>query len=269
MIVYANVGFDRPVRVYNIYAWAGAKDHIEARVQSLAMFKAIAEDLAERPQELALVLGDFNMPLSMAFPFVELLDAGVLHDVASYPHLTGSMEGLTTCRARTAKEETRRDFALVSGGLLPYVCAVRTECDAGYDVHKPLHVVMTPPVDKIRRVFAEPLRLGKPEEADVAQWKEALQQEAESAFVGVDEHLCRCVHGRDAHEYWRVWSTVLHQVFVAAHVKCGGQDPGAADKVIRGFAAVQVQNAVEAWRKQPIKVDGDEAEEVTKAAAEL
>eukprot|EP00969_Alexandrium_andersonii_P226498 10002125-Alexandrium_andersonii.AAC.1 len=78
------------------------------------------------------------------------------------------MEGLTTCRAHTAKEETRRDFALVSGALLPYVCAVRTECDAGYDVHKPLRVVMTPPVDRIRRVFAEPLRLDKPEEADVA-----------------------------------------------------------------------------------------------------
>ena len=77
-------------------------------------------------------------------------------DVARIQALTGQEQPITTCLAHGAHRETRRDYALISKHIIGWVKRVARIEGAGFDVHWPLEIELTPPKQDMFRSLVMP-----------------------------------------------------------------------------------------------------------------
>eukprot|EP00969_Alexandrium_andersonii_P170339 7531478-Alexandrium_andersonii.AAC.1 len=118
-------------------------------------------------------MGDLNCEVHEVPELHQRVTQARLFDLAALKQYTGRNEPLVTCRAHGARVAKRRDFALASPHLLSWVKSVATRDEAGYDVHVPLDVVLSPPRDQVVCCLKQCAPFAKPEQWTAGRWREA------------------------------------------------------------------------------------------------
>eukprot|EP00969_Alexandrium_andersonii_P312076 13788379-Alexandrium_andersonii.AAC.1 len=138
-----------PTRFVSVYAWANADVSMVDSKANAELFRHVFEEVRSTPHLPYVIVGDFNESSMHNTTLASELAAGTVVDIAGQTAFAGPQAPLMTCRAHGSVRESRRDYVLVAQPIVGWVRGVRAVEGAGYDVHKPLEVVLQPPAERL------------------------------------------------------------------------------------------------------------------------
>eukprot|EP00969_Alexandrium_andersonii_P257682 11393285-Alexandrium_andersonii.AAC.1 len=161
-----------------------------------------------------LIAGDLN-GLPEHFPLLDAqIQSGSIYDVAAMEGFTGQSHGLLTCKAHGKARETRRDYCFVSCRALQWVKRVWARGDAGFDVHRPLHIEFDASDDGPVSLLKKAAPILRPSEVPPASWSAELEKAATSAFARVESELQRALDEAKTTRFYSLWSEAHEQALL-------------------------------------------------------
>eukprot|EP00969_Alexandrium_andersonii_P345733 15281668-Alexandrium_andersonii.AAC.1 len=153
------------------------------------------------------------------------LAAGTVVDIAGQTAFAGPQAPLMTCRAHGSVRESRRDYVLVAQPIVGWVRRVRAIEGAGYDVHKPLEVVLQPPAERLAvDRFGTPAPFRCPEGLSKKQWAHLLAAQGEFEFACRQACMHEAIQAGDVDTFWEAWSDALRSTFVYVQEQQTGRE---------------------------------------------